>query len=286
MFDPAVVDDTVDAIQAAILHQSRSLQGRPARSVPATRHPLVMLSHGRGTNALQYAWFAQNSRRARLCRRRDRSLPRQQLRLDHRLSRQQAVAASGRHLPDHHRPARRSRLRQAIDADRIGVAGHSQGGFTVAVARGRRGEPREVPRLPAGVAEQPHGAGQYLARSCRSMRRRLFTVHDSRVKAAFAMAPGIIKAFGMDEAGLAALKRPGLHHRRGARHADPARPTTRNSPRNTFPTPSLRSSRAMSITRSSSTNATTRDATSFPRPASMRQASIAMRSIRAWAMPR
>jgi predicted dienelactone hydrolase len=33
-------------------------------------------------------------------------------------------------------------------------------------------------------------------------------VHDSRIKAAFAMAPGIIKAFGMDEAGLAELKVP------------------------------------------------------------------------------
>jgi len=28
------------------------------------RHPLVMLSHGRGSNPLQYAWFAQTQARA------------------------------------------------------------------------------------------------------------------------------------------------------------------------------------------------------------------------------
>jgi predicted dienelactone hydrolase len=33
-------------------------------------------------------------------------------------------------------------------------------------------------------------------------------VHDKRIKAAFAMAPGIIKAFGMDEAGLGAMTIP------------------------------------------------------------------------------
>jgi predicted dienelactone hydrolase len=34
------------------------------------------------------------------------------------------------------------------------------------------------------------------------------SVHDPRIKAAFAMAPGIIKAFGMDEDGLRALAIP------------------------------------------------------------------------------
>jgi predicted dienelactone hydrolase len=34
------------------------------------------------------------------------------------------------------------------------------------------------------------------------------SVRDSRVKAVFSMAPGIIKAFGMDEAGLSELKIP------------------------------------------------------------------------------
>ena len=33
-------------------------------------------------------------------------------------------------------------------------------------------------------------------------------VHDRRIKAAFAMAPGIVKAFGMDEAGLGQLAIP------------------------------------------------------------------------------
>ncbi len=38
--------------------------------------------------------------------------------------------------------------------------------------------------------------------------RPALDVHDARIKAIFAMAPGIIKAFGMDEAGLGQLTLP------------------------------------------------------------------------------
>jgi predicted dienelactone hydrolase len=88
-----------------------------------------------------------------------------------------------------------------IDAARIGVAGHSQGGFTA---------------LWVGGAEV--SSDGYLAFQCGWRNNRMVPEHlrrdlpvdptpalhvrDRRVKAAFAMAPGIIKAFGMDEAGL------------------------------------------------------------------------------------
>ncbi len=45
-------------------------------------------------------------------------------------------------------------------------------------------------------------------------------LRDDRVRAAFAMAPGDIQAFGMDEAGLRRMAIPGLPHRRRRRHHD------------------------------------------------------------------
>src|SRR5262249_8370498 len=94
-----------------------------------------------------------------------------------------------------------------IDADRIGVAGHSQGGFTSLWIGGARVNPvlfltsrtfcRNTPVVPANLrAELPLDAGP--ARD----------VHDGRVKAAFSMAPGDLPGFGMDEAGLRQLTIP------------------------------------------------------------------------------
>src|SRR5262249_30295951 len=57
-----------------------------------------------------------------------------------------------------------------IDENRIGVAGHSQGGFTALWVAGAK--------------------------------------INQRIKAAFAMAPGIVQAFGMDEGGWRHLKVP------------------------------------------------------------------------------
>jgi predicted dienelactone hydrolase len=94
-----------------------------------------------------------------------------------------------------------------LDPQRIGVAGHSQGGFTalwiggatVNEARFRAYLQRwkNDPLIPA------------------SLRRELpldptpaLDVHDARVKAVFAMAPGDLPGFGMDDAGLRQLRVP------------------------------------------------------------------------------
>jgi predicted dienelactone hydrolase len=58
------------------------------------RYPLVMFSHGRGSNPLYYAWFAEALAAQGLYRRRALSLRRQHLRPDHRLSCQQALATA------------------------------------------------------------------------------------------------------------------------------------------------------------------------------------------------
>ncbi|MGH8429529.1 MAG: alpha/beta hydrolase family protein, partial [Solimonas sp.] len=89
----------------------------------------------------------------------------------------------------------------------IGVAGHSQGGFTSLWIGGATVNPelflayqtfwRNNPVVPAHLREQlPIDAGP--ARD----------VHDRRIKAAFSMAPGDLPGFGMDEAGLRRLTIP------------------------------------------------------------------------------
>jgi len=171
------------------------------------KYPLVMFSHGRGSNPLYYAWFAQ-------------------LLASHGY----IVAA-----PYHYRANTydttiaylANKLWQRpldvslditfllndpfwgthIDAERIGIAGHSQGGFTSLWIGGAMVNPdkylafqrgwRNNQMVPEHLREElPLDAGPAL------------TVRDKRIKAAFAMAPGIIKAFGMDEEGLRQLTIP------------------------------------------------------------------------------
>jgi predicted dienelactone hydrolase len=96
---------------------------------------------------------------------------------------------------------------KSIDAARVGVAGHSQGGFTALWIGGakvnadkylafQRGW-RDNTLVPAHLRQElPLDAGPAL------------DVADKRVKAVFAMAPGIVQAFGMDEAGLRQLGLP------------------------------------------------------------------------------
>ena len=171
------------------------------------RRPLVMFSHGAGSNGLYYAWFGEYLAshgylvamlyhyrantydstvmytRSKLWRRpRDISLDITNLLED---------KVWGPH----------------IDAERVGVAGHSQGGFTSLWIGGARVNPelflayqakwRNNPVVPADLREElPLDAGPAL------------DVRDSRVKAAFAMAPGDVAGFGMDEAGLRQMTIP------------------------------------------------------------------------------
>jgi predicted dienelactone hydrolase len=171
------------------------------------RRPLVMFSHGAGSNGLYYAWFGEY------------------------LASHGYIVAMLYHYRantyDSTVMYTRSKLWQRprditlditgllkdpvwgphIDADKIGVAGHSQGGFTSLWIGGARVDPdlflayqtfwRNNPVVPASLrAELPLDAGP--ARD----------VHDGRVKAAFSMAPGDLPGFGMDEAGLRQLAIP------------------------------------------------------------------------------
>lgn len=171
------------------------------------RRPLVLFSHGRGSNGLVYAWFGQYLARrgyivAALNHYRANTWDQTIAYLANRLwQRPVDIGLAITFLLDE------DRFGPAIDRERIGVAGHSQGGFTA---------------LWVGGAEV--NRDRFLAFQTRWSRNRMVPEHlrrempldpepalkvrDARVKAAFAMAPGIVQAFGMDAAGLARMEIP------------------------------------------------------------------------------
>ncbi len=173
----------------------------------AVKRPLVMFSHGHGSNGLYYAWFAEflasrgylvaalfhyraNTYDATIMYTRSKLWQRP---LD--ISKDITFLLNDKVYGAH------------IDPERIGVAGHSQGGFTALWI--------------GGAAVNPDKFAAYLRRWKNdplvpaSLRKDLpldvrpaLDVHDARVKAVFAMAPGDLPGFGMDEAGLAQLQVP------------------------------------------------------------------------------
>jgi predicted dienelactone hydrolase len=207
VFYPAVVHDPAPATFSMPFFTNLRLY-QDADMAPGTgRRPLVIFSHGRGSTGLYYAWFAQFL-----------------------ASHGYIVAAV-----DHYRANSydssivylANKLWQRpvdlniditfllsdpfwskyVDPSRIGVAGHSQGGFTALWIGGAKVNAdkylafqrkwRNNEMVPAYLREQlPLDAQPAL------------DVRDSRIKAVFAMAPGVVKPFGMDEAGLRQLTVP------------------------------------------------------------------------------
>lgn len=94
-----------------------------------------------------------------------------------------------------------------IDPDRIGVAGHSQGGFTSLWLGGAEVNPDLFLAFQRKWKENIV-LPEYLREEMRLDADPALKVRDDRVKAAFAMAPGDIQGFGMDEAGLRRMAIP------------------------------------------------------------------------------
>jgi len=176
-------------------------------SFDGTKRPLVMFSHGRGGNALGYAWFGQylagrgfivaslNHYRANTY---DSNIAYQSNRLWQRpVDIRLAISFL---LKD---PA----WARMIDADRIGVAGHSQGGFTSLWLGGAKVSAEGYLAFQRGWRNNQM-VPEHLRRELPLDPGPALDVRDPRIKAAFAMAPGIIKAFGMDQAGLRAMAIP------------------------------------------------------------------------------
>ena len=171
------------------------------------KHPLIMLSHGRGSDAWQYAWFAEALAAhgyivAALNHYHANTYDREIAYLANKIwQRPLDVSLDITYLLDD--PFWGAR----IDPARIGVAGHSQGGFTALWIGGARVDPDKFlafqrlfidnKRIPEHIRRDlPLDAGPAL------------NVRDKRVKAVFAMAPGVVQAFGMDPDGLRRLGVP------------------------------------------------------------------------------
>jgi predicted dienelactone hydrolase len=236
------------------------------------KRPLVMFSHGAGGNASGYVWFGEFMAshgylvamvyhyrantydtsalylRSRLWQRpRDISLDLSQLLQDKNW---------GPH----------------IDPNQIGVAGHSQGGFTSLWLGGAAVNPDLFLAFQRGWKNNKM-VPAYLRDQMLPDAEPARDLRDERVKAAFAMAPGDLPGFGMDEAGLRQMKIPTYLIVGASDTSTPPPRTTRRSRRNLSRAPSSTSCPVQSIMKSSAMNATSSDATTFPPPASTRPGS-------------
>ena len=171
------------------------------------KHPLVVFSHGAGGNGSGYAWFGEYLAShgyfvAMVYHYRANTFDSSALYLRNRIwQRPRDISLDITHL------LQDKVWGLHIDPDRIGIAGHSQGGFTTLWIGGATVNPdvflayqrrwKESESLSAYLREQM----QVDAESARDLR-------DGRVRAAFAMAPGDIQGFGMDEAGLRRMAIP------------------------------------------------------------------------------
>lgn len=171
------------------------------------RYPLVMLSHGRGGNRFNLAWLAQ-----------------------YLASHGYIVASVDHHMANTYhasieylaskiwqRPVdisanityllKDKAWRPYVDAGRIGVAGFSQGGFTALWIGGARVNRDRFLAFQRRWADDPV-LPPHVKKRLPILASPALHVHDPRVKAVFAMAPGIITAFGFDEARLGHLRVP------------------------------------------------------------------------------
>lgn len=207
VFYPARLSDPPPAAVAMGLFTSFRVYRDADLAAAPKKFPLIMLSHGRGSTGLVYAWFAEYLAArgyvvAALDHYQANANERSIVYLSSKLwQRPVDVALDITYLTT------TAPWKDVIDAERIGIAGHSQGGFTSLWIGGARVNPerwlafqrrwKNDLSVPAHLREQmPVDASPAL------------NVADPRVKAAFAMAPGVIQQFGMDAESIAHMRIP------------------------------------------------------------------------------
>ncbi len=171
------------------------------------KHPLVVFSHGAGGNGSGYAWFGQYLAShgylvAMVYHYRANTFDSSALYVRNRLwQRPRDVSLDITHLLGD------KTWGPHIDPNQIGAAGHSQGGFTALWLGGAKVNPD----LFVGYQRRWKNnqvVPSYLREQMQLDAEPAVNVRDDRVKAAFAMAPGDIQGFGMDEAGLRQMTIP------------------------------------------------------------------------------
>ena len=174
--------------------------------VDGLKHPLVMFSHGAGGNGSGYAWFGEYLAShgylvAMIYHYRANTFDSSALHVRNMLwQRPRDISLDITHL------LRDRTWGPHIDANQIGVAGHSQGGFTAAWIGGAKVNPDLFLAYQRGWKNN-QVVPAYLREQMRLDAEPARDVRDDRVKAALAMAPGDIQGFGMDEAGLRQMTR-------------------------------------------------------------------------------
>ena len=175
--------------------------------VDGLKHPVVMFSHGAGGNGAGYAWFGEYLAShgyivAMLYHYRANTFDTSALYVRSRLwQRPRDISLDITHL------LRDKTWGPHIDPNQIGVAGHSQGGFTALWIGGAQVNPELFLMFQRGWKNNEN-VPAYLREQMRPDAAPALHVRDTRVKAAFAMAPGDIQGFGMDEAGLRQMAIP------------------------------------------------------------------------------
>lgn len=171
------------------------------------KHPLVMFSHGAGGNGSGYAWFGEYLAShgyfvAMVYHYRANTFDSSALYVRNRLwQRPRDISLDITHL------LQDKTWGPHIDPHQIGVAGHSQGGFTSLWIGGAEVNPDLYLRYLRGWKNNQMVPAYLRAQMSLDVKPALH-VRDDRVKAAFAMAPGDIQGFGMDAAGLRQTKIP------------------------------------------------------------------------------
>jgi predicted dienelactone hydrolase len=171
------------------------------------KHPLVMFSHGAGGNGAIYAWFGEYlaSRGylvAMLYHFRANTFDSSALYVRNKIwQRPRDVSLDITQL------LRDRAWGPHINPVQIGVAGHSQGGFTSLWIGGAKVNP-DLFATYQRVWKNNETVPAYIRKQMNIDPKSASDVRDDRVRAAFAMAPGDIKGFGMDEAGLRQMAIP------------------------------------------------------------------------------
>jgi predicted dienelactone hydrolase len=171
------------------------------------KRPLVVFSHGAGGNGSGYVWFGEYLAShgylvAMVYHYRANTYDSSALYVRNRLwQRPHDIGLDITHL------LHDSFSGPHIDANQIGVAGHSQGGFTAIWIGGARIDPELFVQYQRGWKNNQM-LPAYLREQMRVDAEPARDVRDDRVKAAFAMAPGDLHGFGLDEAGLRHMQIP------------------------------------------------------------------------------